>query len=181
VPVAARPYHGPPSGWVCGQRWSYDRGSFQCDGGELSLSELVPFWDLQSVHFVDAKVHVTPGVALAGVSQLALTATVIDGRDLVSSFPDTRSLWLVRTSMDGAVLRDLLQLSSLLVARMPVPAASDLAAVESLRNVDLNFATCGEDGCPDEVAERLRALRPDIVVRVNGRGLTAGRAPGEAD
>jgi hypothetical protein len=161
-------FHGGPSTTVCGVRWSHDVTTFHCDGPRLRVDEVRPFTKVQSVHLADTVVTRGSGARLESVTDLAVNRSSVDAELLASTFPRVRSLVIDSTALDVRDLRSLTGLKFLLLHKTAPPDAASVAALASLTTLMLNFVECSQPACDYALAKQIRALRPDLEIKVDG-------------
>jgi len=164
-------YRGGPSSVVCGQRWSHDHESVYCDGRSLALEKIAVFPQLSVLHL--SRVHLTAGrgATFPQVRRLYLDRVTASGFSPLAPFPDLIELAIDSMAIDVARLAELSALRYLMLYDVEPPSAAQVLACAELRSVSLTRLRCVTPGCALALGRRLKQLRPELEVRVDGRVL----------
>ncbi len=164
---ARQRYHGEPSSWACDRPWSHVVTRFYCENWRMRADELRPFFQLDSVRLDDAVFKRGRGARLDTVNHLELNRSSIETHLLVETFPRLERLSISGTAVDGTALRALGELTFLQLHLTAPPDATSLAAIPKLKTLWLTYVACPQPGCGHAIASQVRALRPELEIRVN--------------
>lgn len=159
----SREFHGDPSSIICGKRWSHDNVGFLCENSEIALGELASFDRLLSVHLSNVMVSERAVPQLASVRSLVLHNVDVAPETIAEAFPGLESITVSGYSLEISKIPPMPRLAHMSVRLAPPPSPSALARHAALRTLVFSNLNC--DACEERLADEVRKLRPDVVIR----------------